>query len=204
MAVSIFNSQGWETTNSYTYRPANITPKYTGYIPEQRYQFGDTFGNTNQLLLYKRPTSTVVQTDRYNLYKHSKDFARNPKLAFAHKISREKWLAAQRYKRTDEGTPEKDMENFLQNCQKHREHYQDLTGRRKRVDEFILPKLTMAIPKTNDTYDILDLKKQHEKVQEFNPVAVSDYIRRCNDQKQTKFRGTCRQRAIRDQVFENR
>ena len=62
----------------------------------------------------------------------------------------------------------------------------------------------MAIPKTNDTYDILDLKKQHEKVQEFNPVAVSDYIRRCNDQKQTKFRGTCRQRAIRDQVFENR
>ena len=55
-----------------------------------------------------------------------------------------------------------------------------------------------------DCISTKDMLKQQDKADEFNPLRVSDYIRRSNDRKLIKFRGTCRQRAIRDQVFENR
>ncbi|XP_057289689.1 protein FAM166C B-like [Hydractinia symbiolongicarpus] len=109
-------SQDWITTHAYTYRTSDIPPGYTGYMPQQRFSYGDTYGNTTAAHFQARRNhvllSGAMQTAKESepsLVKFPTVYSNDPSLVLAErKRSRERWMAALRYELS-----EKEMENFL-------------------------------------------------------------------------------------------
>ncbi|XP_066913763.1 ciliary microtubule inner protein 2C-like [Clytia hemisphaerica] len=198
-------SNGWKTTSSYTFRPPHLVPGYTGYIPQQRYGYGDTFGCVTAQCFHSQRTEQLFnKTDqvarKYFASGTPKSFptthSNNPESVLANrKQDREKLLANQKYSRTIEGTREEQLNNYLQSCQKHREHYADQSGTVQRVNLFILPKLTHNY-KPPGKRPI----SRNEVMPPNNPKFVYNHHAHHHDNR----RASVRDRGIRDQFFENR
>jgi len=92
--------------------------RYTGYIPQQRYGYGDTFGTITTELFHKHRDCQLQKTKTHSAAGKNAFptvYSNNPASVLGNrKRCRERWLANQKYSRTLEGTKEDEMNNFLQ------------------------------------------------------------------------------------------
>ncbi|XP_031549777.1 protein FAM166C A-like [Actinia tenebrosa] len=191
------------TTNMDMYKHPRHVPGYLGYTPTIKYKYGDTFGNT---------TAQWFNDYRQDTLKTSKErmgrggdknipfptyYTKNPDHVIgARTTSRDRWLAAPKYKLFNVDERGVTINKFDMNAQHYREHYRDRTETVPPVNVFILSKIS------HDTEPPLYIKEgkisDHRKA-----VAFANHVYRTMKTKPLAD-SSVETRRIRDVFFERR
>ncbi|RMX43581.1 hypothetical protein pdam_00010841, partial [Pocillopora damicornis] len=139
----------FNTTNRATFQNPRHVPGYAGYCPQAKFwHYGDTFGNTTAKCFQDRRTaklnsSKATQPGTYGdgRPEFPTVYSSTPNLVLAARTrTRERWRNAKKYSLFNEHERGREVKEFDQLAQSHREYYMDGIGTVLRVERFVIPR----------------------------------------------------------------